>query len=299
VKIAAGIAVAFVAFMVVMTMSISASIGGQAPTLSSPMAVAGIPPLYLQLYVAAAEKEGLDWAILAAIGSIETDHGRSNAKGVHSGVNAYGCCAGPMQFSLDTWKTYGNGGNIYDPADAIPAAARYLRAGGAPKDYHRAILAYNHSEAYFRDVTAKADEYRSKAVGVVRSGDATVQAIWDAADQLDGMNIPYVYGGGHIQPAAPNPGLDCSSSVSWVLQHAGFKIPTMDSTRLMSWGDSGPGGFVTIYANPTHTFMKIAGRYFGTSNFAHMSLGTGPHWFVVPAPPGYMKGFVVRHPPGM
>ena len=77
--------------------------------------------------------------MLAAIGAIESDHGRSDAPGVHSGVNAFGCCAGPMQFNLtdgppSTWQRYAVDGNhdgvldVYDPADAIAAAARYLRA---------------------------------------------------------------------------------------------------------------------------------------------------------------------------
>lgn len=294
-KWVAGLAVVFVVWVVVMTMAIAASIDG-ASAPGAPTAVNGIPPDYLALYVQAAARYKIDWAILAAVGSIETDHGRiQGGQCATSGAGA----RGPMQFMPSTWDRYGNGGNICDPRDAIPAAARYLVASGAPGDYHRAIFAYNHAEWYYADVVSKAEEYRALAMTPAPSGDATAQAIWEAADHLDGMNVPYVYGGGHVQPAAPNPGLDCSSSVSWVLQHAGFKIPTMDSTRLMSWGESGPGRFVTIYANPTHTFMKIAGRYFGTSEFAHTSLGTGPHWFIVPAPPGYLKGFVVRHPVGM
>src|SRR3954449_11758861 len=133
-------------------------------------ATAAIPPAYLELYQQAGERYGVDPWILAAIGEIETDHGRSTAPGVHSGVNNYGCCAGPMQFSIvgspSTWDTYGVDGNHdghvlpYDPADAIPAAARYLQASGAPADYHRAIFAYNHAEWYVAQVLAQADRYR-------------------------------------------------------------------------------------------------------------------------------------------
>jgi Transglycosylase SLT domain len=98
------------------------------------------------------------WQILAAIGSIETDHGRSRAPGVHLGVNSFGCCAGPMQFNLgdgppSTWGRYGIDGNrdgktdVYDPADAIASAANYLRAllRDADGDLSRAVLGYNHS----------------------------------------------------------------------------------------------------------------------------------------------------------
>ena len=136
--------------------------------------VADIPAEYLVLYRAAGERYGIDWSILAAIGSIETDHGRSDAPGVKSGVNTYGCCAGPMQFSViprpSTWDQFGGDGNgdgrkdVYDPADVIPAAARYLRASGAPRDYRRAIFAYNHAQWYVDQVLAKAAEYRAADV---------------------------------------------------------------------------------------------------------------------------------------
>ena len=90
-------------------------------------------------------------------------------------MNAFGCCAGPMQFSVvgspSTWDRYGVDGNgdgrtsPYDPADAIPAAARYLRASGAPADYRRALFAYNHADWYVADVLAKAAEYRGPPRG--------------------------------------------------------------------------------------------------------------------------------------
>jgi hypothetical protein len=140
----------------------------------SAIARAEIPPVYLQHYVDAGAKYAIDPWILAAIGAIETDHGRSTAPGVHSGVNTYGCCAGPMQFSIvdhpSTWDRYGIDGNRdgrtspYEPADAIPAAARYLRASGAPGDYHAALFAYNHADWYVNAVLAKAAAYRGGAV---------------------------------------------------------------------------------------------------------------------------------------
>jgi peptidoglycan DL-endopeptidase CwlO len=124
------------------------------------------PGRYLRLYQDAGRRYGIDPGILAAIGWVETQHGQSRAQGVHSGVNAYGCCAGPMQFSLvgsvSTWDRYGVDGDDdgrrspYDPADAIPAAARYLRAAGAPEDYRAALFAYNHADWYVAQVLAKA-----------------------------------------------------------------------------------------------------------------------------------------------
>jgi hypothetical protein len=110
--------------------------------------------------------------VLAGIGAIETDHGRSDAPGVRSGRNSFGCCAGPMQFNLtdgppSTWDRYAVDGNhdghqdVYDPADAIPSAANYLRAllHDAGGNIRQAILGYNHSEAYVNDVLARAQSY--------------------------------------------------------------------------------------------------------------------------------------------
>lgn len=148
-----------------------ASGGGPAPSAE---AANGIPANYLELYQAAGQRYGIPWNLLAAIGSIETDHGRSMAAGVQSGVNFAGCCAGPMQFSIigaggGTWGAYGVDGDrdgdktVYDPVDAIPGAANYLKASGAPGDLHRAIFAYNHSEAYVQSVLAKMRAYAGSA----------------------------------------------------------------------------------------------------------------------------------------
>jgi hypothetical protein len=153
---------AFVAFMVTLSFAILASFGSNGNALAAgPVSVAGIPPAYLVLYRTAAEEHKIDWAILAAIGKIETDHGR-----IHGGSCATSSAGarGPMQFMPATWEGYGKGGNICDPEDAIPAAARYLVASGAPKNYRRAIFAYNHADWYVDKVLAQAEKYRKLAV---------------------------------------------------------------------------------------------------------------------------------------
>ena len=170
---------ALLALGLVLVMAVFAAIFGLQPLQSgygpSAGARAEIPATYLRLYQAAGERYGIDPWVLAAIGSIESQHGRSRAPGVHAGVNAYGCCAGPMQFSVvgasSTWDAYGVDGNDdgrtspYDPADAIPAAARYLKASGAPADYRAALFAYNHAAWYVAEVLAKAEVYRGAAQG--------------------------------------------------------------------------------------------------------------------------------------
>jgi hypothetical protein len=138
----------------------------------SEQASSTIPSDYLELYRQAGTRFKIPWAVLAAIGAIESDHGRSTAPGVRSGVNAFGCCAGPMQFNLtdgppSTWQAYRVDGDQdgvldpYDPRDAIPSAARYLsvlleRAGG---EITEAVFGYNHSRAYVADVLARARGY--------------------------------------------------------------------------------------------------------------------------------------------
>jgi len=127
----------------------------------SSTARAEIPAAYLRLYRAAARARGVDWRILAALGRNESDHGRSRAPGVRSGLNYARCCAGPMQFCTvrscgNTWRAYATDGNrdgrasVYDPADAIPAAARLVqtltRQVGARADL--VLASYNAGPRY-------------------------------------------------------------------------------------------------------------------------------------------------------
>ncbi|MFZ0218052.1 MAG: lytic murein transglycosylase [Candidatus Dormiibacterota bacterium] len=105
----------------------------------SAIALAKIPAAYLQLYQAWGAHFGVDWTILAGVGTIETHNGQSTAPGVHSGTNGSGA-AGPMQFELPTFAAYAVDGDndgqkdVYDPADAIATAANYLRHLGLTDD---------------------------------------------------------------------------------------------------------------------------------------------------------------------
>src|SRR5919199_3616006 len=75
--------------------------GGVGGVGASPLALADIPAGYLAAYLAADRHcPGLRWQLLAAIGKVESDHGRSRAPGVRSGLNRFGCCSGPMQFNV-------------------------------------------------------------------------------------------------------------------------------------------------------------------------------------------------------
>lgn len=107
------------------------------------------PRLLRRLYDKAAKTFDVDWEILAALNFVESKFGR------FMGPSSAGAM-GPMQFIPSTWDFYGNGGNILDPRDAIPAAARYLSASGAPEDMRAALFAYNRSYAYVDAILAYA-----------------------------------------------------------------------------------------------------------------------------------------------
>jgi membrane-bound lytic murein transglycosylase B len=126
-------------------------------TRPSAPTIGGIPRRYLHIYQHAAREYGLQWNILAAVGQVESDHGRSPLPGVKQGVNRAGA-AGPAQFLGSTWARYGvdvHGSgrpDPYDPADAITVMAAYLKANGAPQDWHQALHSYNHSWGYVNAV---------------------------------------------------------------------------------------------------------------------------------------------------
>jgi hypothetical protein len=132
---------------------------------------AEIPPEYLRLYLAAARRYGLDWAILAGIGKVECDHGRDPAPScTHEGVVNSAGAGGPAQFLASTWSKYGvsvEGGppDRWNPADAIYTMANYLRASGAPGNYRQAIYAYNRAWWYVAEVERWAALYRGPPAG--------------------------------------------------------------------------------------------------------------------------------------
>jgi peptidoglycan hydrolase CwlO-like protein len=119
---------------------------------------------YMELYKTSAETYGFgpDWYILSALGKVESSHGQNPG-------TSYAGAMGPMQFMPSTWETSGVDGNgdgvanVMDPEDAIPAAARYLEAGGAPQDWYRALYSYNHADWYVKKVLAVAEAYRRLA----------------------------------------------------------------------------------------------------------------------------------------
>jgi hypothetical protein len=115
-----------------------------------------------------------------------------------------------------------------------------------------------------------------------------VQRVIDAADEI--ATRPYVYGGGH--GSFISYGYDCSGSVSYALHGGGLLSAPEDSTGLESYGEPGPGRYITIYADAEHAWMTIDGRRFDTVALAE----SGSRWSDSMAS---TAGFVVRHPDGL
>jgi len=115
------------------------------------------------------------------------------------------------------------------------------------------------------------------------------QAVQDAIAAGNAIaTTPYIWGGGH--GSFESEGYDCSGAVSYALHGGGFLESPLDSTGLETWGEPGPGQWITVYANAEHAWMVIAGIAFDTVG------GPGPRWHSpwVDSP----EGFVARHPAG-
>ncbi len=130
-------------------------------------------------------------------------------------------------------------------------------------------------------------EYISESqASVPSSAPPAIQAAIEAANSI--ATTPYIWGGGH--GSFSSSGYDCSGAVSFALNGGGFLSSPLDSTGLETWGDPGPGQWITVYANSGHAWMIIAGLAFDTVG------GPGPRWHSSPV--DSPEGFIARHPPG-
>lgn len=209
-------------------------------------------------------------------------------------------------------------GCITDDYDSIAAAADYLHELGADGNLDQrtlnALIDYKGTSPasipYARETFTLAQQLQaanatSGATLMPASSGPLLKRLGVVADEIAEAHIPYCYGGGHITPAQPGhgsychnaanqfisgdayDGLDCSSSVSMLLQMSDVSIPTMDSTEFMSFGEPGPGNEFTIWVNESHVFVTIDGKDWGTSDLNPYG---GPGW--APQP---VEGFTPRH----
>ena len=119
------------------------------------------------------------------------------------------------------------------------------------------------------------------------SAPAQVQEVVAAANAI--AYTPYIWGGGH--GSFESSGYDCSGAVSYALHGGGLLESPLDSTGLETWGEPGPGKWITVYANAEHAWMVVGGLAFDTVG------GPGPRWH--PSWVDSPEGFIARHPPGL
>jgi len=281
------IAAAVTAAVVVLLAVVAGAAGGLAASLTgrggdrsvpSGLALADIPPDYLVLYQAAAATcPGLDWTILAAIGSIESDHGRSTLPGVHSGQNEKGAM-GPMQFLAATFAAVTTrhppppGGatppSPYDPHDAVFTSAAYLCDSGArdARDLPGALFSYNHSDAYVAAVLTRATRYRAVSTTAGPNGATAAAVVAFARAQL---GQPYLWGG----DGPAEGGFDCSGLTRAAYAAAGVAIPRTAGAQYRAGPPVPPGqplepGDLVFYGNHASRIHHV-GVYIGHGQMIH------------------------------
>jgi hypothetical protein len=209
-----------------------------------------IPPFLLPIYQAAGSAYDIPWAVLAAINEIETDYGRDLS------VSSAGA-EGWMQFLPSSWAQYGvdaNGDGYrdpYNPADAIFAAARYLRAAGGAQNIKAAVFSYNHSQAYVSSVMLRAQ---------LLAG--TPPELLDAVTGLTDARFP-VYASSHYADGFQTVTLDGHPQTlagTTIYSQAGAPVVAVQDGEVLAVGDSPTlGHYVSLrdgYGN-VYTYAQL------------------------------------------
>jgi len=277
-----------------------------------------IPADYLQLYQQAGHVFGVSWTLLAGIGEVESNHGRSTLPGVHSGANPFGA-AGPMQIGIggaagNTWGgapvhpatepvsgvatdfNHNGSASVYEPADAIAGAAKFLLQHGVLTNPSGAIFDYNHLASYVQAVLHWAGAYAGGAFTVAVAAPSPEQCnnSGPVSDQVANRAVatviayarqqigkPYLWGG--TGPDA----FDCSGLMMMAYRAAGIDIPRTSEEQWV-WGPRVPPG----HEQPGD-LVFFAGSDGTTTAPGHVALVIG-HGLMIEA---YATGFPIRIAP--
>ena len=277
-----------------------------------------VPAAYMEAFESSAARYELGqrgvWA-LAAVARLESDFGRNlDAKQLKE--------EGALGLDPSEWALYrvdGDEDGHIERSDIADAAATLAREIWAKGTLRAGVFAHNQAAWYVEAVMDQAEQiegdckisyidwrvaplptgYETPGQRAViganglasapRSAPPAVKAAIAAANSI--ATTPYVWGGGH--GSWYSYGYDCSGAVSFALYGAGLLDTPLTSGSLASYGEPGPGRWITIYANATHTYMVIAGLRWDTVGDER---GSGPRWHLATTD---TAGFVARHPPGL
>jgi membrane-bound lytic murein transglycosylase B len=276
-----------------------------------------IPHTYLRAFEDAAARYELGqrgvWA-LAAVARLESDFGRGMSKEQLRE-------SGPLGLDGEEWRAYavdGDGDGKIRRADPVDSAATLARLFWSRGDLQAGLFAHNQAEWYVQAALSQADAFEGKCkvrydewalaplgagletdgptavldgdlASAPRNAPAAVKAVIAAANSI--TDTPYLWGGGH--GSWYSYGYDCSGALSFALYGGGLLGTPLVSGDLASYGEPGPGKWITIYANAEHTYVMIAGLRFDTAGNPEGI--SGPRWHTTPP---YPDGYVVRHPAG-
>jgi cell wall-associated NlpC family hydrolase len=180
------------------------------------------------------------------------------------------------------------------------AAAKALPGGVSARSGLEAEIPESTETTEVPETETGETEYETGTVGKARlvgtraiapaNAPAAVKRVIAAANHI--RTLPYIWGGGHGR--WQDSGYDCSGAVSYALHGGRLLTSPLTSGSFETFGEEGPGRWITIYANASHAYMVVAGLRFDT---AGDTSGTGPRWHpTVTAAAG--GSYVARHPVG-
>lgn len=178
-----------------------------------------------------------------------------------------------------------------------PAAAFSQTASGSSLSQQQAVVG---GQAFGEDNPAMTPVVPGDTAKLLPTGlaaapadapQAVQRAVW-AANEIIGK--PYRYGGGHRR--VQDTGYDCSGTISYALIGGGLLEDPLDSSSYMGWGERGRGDWITVYTNPGHAYIVIAGLRLDTSAAGDPGGRKGPRWRPTLRS---SRGFRARHPEGL